>query len=114
MFKFVIAISESGGGTLVTGAFRVPNTKDYGCKELSGGNNAFKHILDYEVKTNIKTIETDTGFQFRKMLNGHKYNEELLEQCHFITADYLKEYEEEKKEKRKEKRKAEKTNRKQK
>lgn len=97
MFKFVIATSDSGDGTLVTGAFMVRNAKRYGCKELKKGNEPFEYVFDNEVKTDIKTIARDTGIRFDEMLktNGHKYNEELLKECKFIMADEYIRYEEE-------------------
>ena len=108
IFKFVIAFAKtdegetlegetlektSEGETLVTGTFMVRNTTGYGMKEIEEGNDAFQRMFDKEVVTDIHTIENDTGIQFRKMLerNGHRYNETLLEKCHFITADEFKE-----------------------
>ena len=96
MFKFVIATPESDNETLVTGSFVVPNQDDYCDKELKKGNEAFKYVFDNEVKTDIITIARDTGTQFDEMLskNIHKYNEDLLQQCSFITAEEYKQYEE--------------------
>ena len=90
MYKFVIAGSQSGDEMLVTGAFKVRNEENYGCKELERGNDAFKYIFDDEVTTDIKTIEQNTGFQIPENM---KSNGDLLEKCKFITADDLKEYE---------------------
>ena len=92
MFKFVIAVSESGDGTLITGAFVVCNEEGYGSEEMKEGNKEFQKFVDKNVKTSLKTVTKDTGVQFDKMLEtgGHKYNEELLKQCSFITSDEFK------------------------
>ena len=96
MFKFIIVVSESGEGTLVTGAFVVRKVEGYGYKKLKNGNEAFNYVFQNEVTTDIKTIARDTEIWFDEMLktNRHKYNEELLKQCSLITADELKSYEE--------------------
>ena len=96
MFKFVIAVSESGDGTLITGAFVVRNAEGYGSEEMEEGNEELQKFVDKNVKTSLKTVTKDTGIQFHKMLEtgGHKYNEELLNQCGFITPDEFKSDEE--------------------
>ena len=96
MFKFVIAIPESRDGTLVTGSFMICNEERFGCEEMESGDEPFKYFLDKKVKTDIKTITTVTGIQFDKMLytKGHKYNEDLLKECSFISAEEFKRYEE--------------------